>query len=136
MKRFILALFFTLIIVSPVNAQSTLALQEKCAEGAKKIFREEYGDGISKSELMYGGFTTHYNKKFDKCFILLKLFYLSKDKDHTGFYTISLIDVFEGKDYGSFSSGLGSGLPGGKVGDKFCRSEAEFEALIKPYMEE
>jgi hypothetical protein len=38
LKKLLLALFFTIVIVSPANAQSTLASQEKCAEGAKKFF--------------------------------------------------------------------------------------------------
>jgi hypothetical protein len=38
MKKLLLALFFTIVIVSPVNAQSTLPSQEKCAEGAKNFF--------------------------------------------------------------------------------------------------
>jgi hypothetical protein len=40
MKRLFLVLFFTVVTVSSVSAQSTLALQEKCAEGAKKFFFE------------------------------------------------------------------------------------------------
>ncbi|HJX31205.1 MAG TPA: hypothetical protein VJ624_05055 [Thermodesulfobacteriota bacterium] len=38
MKKLLLALFFTIVIVSPLNAQSTLAQQEKCATGGKKFF--------------------------------------------------------------------------------------------------
>ena len=40
MKELLLVLFSTIIFVSQANAQSTLALQEKCAEGAKKFFSE------------------------------------------------------------------------------------------------
>jgi hypothetical protein len=58
-----LGLFILVLAVIPVYAQSTLALQEKCAEGAK-AFVERLGDVMT--------YTSHYNKKLDKCFILVK----------------------------------------------------------------
>ena len=67
-KKLILALFLTIMMVSPVNAQSTLALEEKCAEGARKWFREH------SSEVIYGH-SSHYNKKLDKCFIRVDYFF-------------------------------------------------------------
>lgn len=49
-------------------------------------------------------------------------------------------DVFEGKPYGSFFrtqyKNFNWPVKGCKVGDKICHSEAEFKALIKPFMED
>jgi len=133
-----LAIIFCLLMSNIANAQSTLALQEKCAEGAKKFFFEKYGDGNlvdAAGGFWPSRFTTHYNKKFDKCFILVKTSYVPKGKPYQLFIMVSLVDVYEGKEYGSFNCS-GFPKPGGRVGDKFCDSEAECEALIKPYMEE
>lgn len=134
---FTLGIISCLVVSNIANAQSTLALQEKCAEGAKKFFLEKYGDGNlvdAAGGFWSSRFTTHYNKKFDKCFILVKTSYVPKGKPYQ-FIMVSLVDAYEGKEYGSFNCS-GFPKPGGRVGDKFCDSEAECEALIKPYMEE
>ena len=117
MKDFLLALFFTIIITSAANAQSTLALQEKCAEGAKKYFADHieigrgaiinnisyYSDELCISTLTYN---SHYNKKSDKCFIRIdhhlspRPKYRDTDAD---IHSIGLFNVFEeGKQYGDF----------------------------------
>ena len=140
MKKFALALFFTIIIISGANAQSTLALQEKCAEGAKKFFFEFKGQYRSDSDL-YLDYTSHYNKNLDRCLIYISVSTLTKGgkEENLGLY---LFDVFEA---GTQSKSLAYGrfqkfpdrtkIPICKVGDKICHSEAEFKALIKPYME-
>jgi hypothetical protein len=157
MKRLFLVLFFTVAMVSPVNAQSTLALQEKCAEGAKKFFLERinfYGGswGSFNNEKGWGwnDFTSHYNKKLDKCFILIKNIYSPKDKkeDDPIFYSIELFDVYGGKQYGCFwreqYKNFNWPVTRCEVGNKKCQSkstslgliENEFENLIRPYIEE
>lgn len=73
-------------------------------------------------------FTNHYNKKLDRCFIRVTFY----GKNHSE-YLVQLCDVFEGTVIGAFSS-IGDGI--GHVGNKTCKSMDEFEALIKPYMEE
>ena len=47
MKKVILGLFLMMIIISQANAQSTLLFQEKCAEGAKKIYIESGGTSFN-----------------------------------------------------------------------------------------
>ena len=122
-------------MASSVNAQSTLALQEKCAEGAKKFFYDrgfkfvEKGDNDTK----INNYQSHYNKKLDKCFILI--ISLSYGKRRGPFHYEGLCDAFEGTIYGEIS-GLEGGPITGTVMGKLCRSQDEFEALIKPYMEE
>jgi|LQYC01.1.fsa_nt_gi hypothetical protein len=140
MKKLLLALFFTIVIVSPVNAQSTLAQQKQCAEGAKKFFFEhiqDYGGSwgffIDKEGYGRNNFTTHYNKKLDKCFIRIEYHYVPNDKNVKVIDSIDIWDVFEGKYYGGF---IKSPIPSGEVENKTCRTLMEFENLIKPYMEE
>ena len=164
MLRLSLVLFFAVVMVSSANAQSTLALQEKCAEGAKKFFlnsEKVIEFASSNKELGYWydeyGFGStdyipHYNRKFDKCFMLIKTTYShtweSRDKkirgkreDQSYSSAQGLFNVFEGTQVGEFDA-LTDGIPFTPkisrchVGNQTCKSQDEFEALIKPYMEE
>jgi hypothetical protein len=142
MKRVNLTILLVLIMPSFVFAQSTLALQEKCAGGAKKLLLE-IGDCLpvtsGKEYLTFCEYISHYNKKLDKCFLRFD----SKTtwnrtapeqlRGRTDI-TIQVIDVFEHKMIGEFYTGLYSG--NSKVNGKQCRSLTEFEILIKPYLEE
>lgn len=142
MKELLLILFSAIIFVSQANAQSTLALQEKCAEGAKKFFFEFKGQYGRSGTDLWPNYTSHYNKKLDRCFIHIFVFTLTKDgrEENISQY---LFDVFEA---GEQSKTLAYGrfqyfpdrtkTPVCIVGDKICHSEAEFKALTKPYMEE
>lgn len=143
MKKLFLAIFLTLIIVPSANPQSTLHLQEKCAEAAKQFvgssggsFREPNGKWGSM------GFISHYNKKMDKCFIGISTMIFThtvKGQEQTQ-YMRDLYDAIEGKNigfhYSNIVEGEGFHENGCKVGDKICNSEVEFESLIKSYMEE
>jgi len=124
MKRLILALFFTIMMVSSVNAQSTLALEEKCAEGARKWFRDH------SSEVIHG-YSSHYNKKLDKCLIRVDYFF-----SKTELQLVQLHDAFDWRLIGSCLQRKDGTLVGCYVGTKMCGSRLEFEALIKPYMED
>jgi len=130
-------------VVNIAYAQSTLALQEKCAEGAKKYFFghiNSYGGswGIFRD---FGGskglgrnhFTSHYNKKLDKCFIRIEFSFIPEDKNEMSINTIDIYNVFEGSYFGGFSPKPSLMC---EVGNKTCKSQQEFEALIKPFMEE
>jgi hypothetical protein len=138
MKRLFLVLFFTVVMVSSVNAQSTLALQEKCAEGARKIVSETGGClwvHSTKEYTMSCQYISHYNKKLDKCFIrfdMTTIWRAPKEWKGEKDETVQIIDVFEYKMIGEYNSMLGLK----QVGDRKCNSRTEFEALIKLYMEE
>jgi hypothetical protein len=140
MKRLFLVLFFTVVMVSSVSAQSTLALQEKCAEGARKIVSETGGClSVHSTEnyIMNCQYISHYNKKLDKCFIrfdMATIWLDSAPKQLQGKRdeTVQIVDVFEHKMIGEYNSGWGLK----EVGGRKCTSRTEFEALIKPYMEE
>jgi hypothetical protein len=120
MKRLLLALFLTAVMVSSVNAQSTLALQEKCAEGAKKYVSEAY----AKFEIAY---SYHYNKKLDKCFVKIIHFVFGSPN------WVEVVNVFENIGIGLYSP---PPKPFCNVEGIECGSPDEFEILIKPYMED
>ena len=149
MKRLFLAVFFTAIIVSQVNAQSTLVLQEKCAEGAKRFFFERinfyggsWGSFNNEKGLGWNDFSSHYNKRLDKCFIRIEWLYSPKDKkeDDPILFGIEVFDVFGGKNIGFFwrdqYKNYNWPVTRCEVGTKNCTNEQEFKNLIRPYMEE
>ena len=110
----------SLLIPNSVKSQSTLTLQKMCAEEAKKF--------VSDIQVEFAC-DYHYNRKLDKCFI--KIMYLEKG------VTVTLTNVLENKLVGHFNSENYNVKPVFcSVGGKNCNSWAEFEALIKPYMEE
>ena len=85
------------------------------------------------------GYTNHYNKKLNKCFFLLTFSnspYKIKNKSFST--TIELFDINKQKGYGNFSMRpqVDKFPIKCKVVDKFRHSQAEWQALIKPYMEE
>jgi len=152
-----LFLLVPLPTVSQTNVQSTLHLQERCAEGARKHFYEHIEEGrlnnnnVSlfftddiKSIMEY---TSHYNKKGDMCFIRIdqRSSPRSSRKDTRPIalsHSIGLFNVFEeGKKYADFFKTSDEKTSriiqfDCTVGNMACKSLQEFEALIKPYMEE
>lgn len=104
MKRSFLAVFFTIMIVSSSNAQSTLHLQEDCFKAAKEMFYEGYESTTTKSESLgncVNSYENHYNKKLDKCFILSRSNCFEIDRSSL---FVSLWDVFEQKLYAEYSA--------------------------------
>ena len=146
MKKLITSLgIFTLVLaVTPVYAQSTLPLQEKCAEGGK-TFVERLESVVS--------YNTHYNKKLDKCFIRVGFYFgVEEEKLDMGNgkkVTLkhpqtmqALYNVFDGKLIGKTSSN-GMKIETCYVENTKCKPHddpylmiEEFENLIRPYMEE
>jgi hypothetical protein len=145
----LLVVIFSFLLFYPISeyvyAQSTLHLQKMCAEVVKKslgeggISREKNGDMTSL------GYTSHYNKKLDKCFVLIScttFTHTIEGQTQTQF-SQELWNAIEEKEIGSYYSNMvKEGLSwkhyenGCKAGDTICHSKAEFETLIKPYMEE
>lgn len=119
----VLLVAVSLLIPISVNAQSTLPLQQKCSEGAHRFLERHSFKGIINH-------VSHYNKKLDRCFIRIDYFLDSEDVG------ISLDDVFEWKSIGSFYRKQDGEIIRCYVGNKSCETRDEFEALIKPYMEE
>ena len=117
-------LFLSLVFTCSANAQSTLALQERCTEGAKKYLESHPPIGII-------GHVSHYNKRFNKCFMRVDCYY-----SETGWQLVQLVDAFESKLIGSCLQMKDGTLMGCYVETERCASRNEFEALIKLYMGE
>ena len=105
-------------------AKQDMKLQEECAKGAY-----QYYNRYTFAEGGYHNYTNHYNKKNNKCYIL------GVEIDN-GTTTKLLVDINENKDYGHYFLLNNSRLAECWVNDKQCKSEIQWDALAKPYMEE
>jgi hypothetical protein len=142
MKKILVLLTVGLLVPISASAQSTLALQEKCAESAKEQFIKERS-GLRRDEAMNWSYTSHYNKKLDKCFILWEgsMEWKNEEKITITKSVKLLIDVYEGKGYATYI-GFQHYYPRQTMVDEYftvlekdCK-KSEYEIALKSYMEE
>jgi len=103
------------LLVGCDNKKVDYQLQEQCGKRS-----EEYSKKFTNSRFHQN----HYNKKLNKCFILVN----ESEKSGKG-----LFDVNESKIYGIYST---KDYLSCYVLEKECKSEEEWDSLVKPYMEE
>ena len=141
----LLIVFFTTSFMSIVGCNnqniikepsSLSELQEQCGKRSNEFFSKEYGNGTVriKDETTTIYYTNHYNRKQNKCLLLLKSAYILNDKKKGNKYSENLLDIDENQEYGYF-------INNGKnivcfVLDKECKSKEGWDLLVKPYMEE
>ena len=116
-------------------------LQERCGKRAEEQFRRDWGsNGVinTKEGQVVGSYRNHYNRKLNKCFVLLTSESLPyKEKTPRVSRQITLYDINESKDYGLFIMVSGDARPlSCQVAGTRCQSESEWDALVAPYMEE
>ena len=117
-----------------------LALQETCSKKAK-LFFEENGYPQQRNQGDFYQYTCHHNKKLNKCFISITEALLEEQVGNA-FY---LYDVYENKMYADYYKTT-ENKSGVKLEDmppqscslleRPCHSKEEYDAFIKPYMEE
>lgn len=142
MNFFILLYLF--IFVCPFNlyagsVKEDYELQERCGKRAEEVFKKEFGTGSSKNinDIKLSKYINHYNKKLMKCFIQVTESGITKTENIKIFITVKhLYDVNENKQYGTFIKNDVVKKPTCEVLEKKCNSEAEWDALVKPYMED
>jgi hypothetical protein len=133
----ILIVFFTTSFISIVgcnNQKSTkeqYQLQEQCGKRSEEWFKNKYGNEDEPSL----SFQCHYNKKMNKCFIVITMD--SKNKlNNKPYYKKSLFDINENKEYGFFFIDDKETNCFFIISNKECKHRLEWENLVKPYMEE
>lgn len=135
---FLLIVLCQVSLVHAASSREEYELQERCAMRAEAWFKKTWGEGITETKNGRGVATyrNHYNGTLNKCFVLLNYQNLPyKDPSLHGSTQISLLDVNEGKFYGSMSMVDEVRAPKTcNVNLKRCKSEAEWESLIAPYM--
>ncbi|PKN65805.1 MAG: hypothetical protein CVU54_18580 [Deltaproteobacteria bacterium HGW-Deltaproteobacteria-12] len=108
-------------------------LREQCRIQSEERFKETYGNEITINEEGSGvnSYQKHYNKKLKKCFVVFTTNDFTQNKiKRTQKFLFSLDD---NKEYGFFQS---NGTFFCKVMKRKCKSEDEWDLLVKPYLEE
>lgn len=99
------------------NKEADHQLQEQCKKSSEEFFKKSY-------DKIYSGFyVNHYNKKLNKCFMVLynpitnrKIFYDVNKSNLHGLFTRDGVSCY--------------------VYEKKCKTEEEWDNLMKPFMEE
>ena len=108
----------------------------RCGKQCDEYFKQQHGQGMFDNREGAGtvSFKYHYNKKLNKCLILLDENGYKRSVDKL--YRIkTLMDVNEKKKLGSFSDIIGLSTDC-NVLEKKCNSEDQWDELINPYMKE
>jgi hypothetical protein len=115
------------------NLRKELELSQKCEKKCEEHFRKEYGNGILNNGKRTVTYESHYNKKLNKCFIILTTNFMI-EKYNKRYKEKFLFDVNYLRDYGFYhNSGT---ITFCDVEKNKCGSEEEWVSLVKPYMEE
>ena len=142
MKAFAALVGFALL-ASGAWAQSLkekYELSAQCGMLAAETFRKYWGSGISTSSTgqIIGKYENHYNYRLNKCFYLE--ISDSYERGKSPFRLMRLYDLHENREIGALLSTtvflLEEKTASCWVQGKECRSEKEWRALIKPFMEE
>ena len=123
--------------VSKITQKDDYELQEKCEKRCEEYFKEDYGNGFDEDGI--SNYTYHYNKKLNKCFILITSteFIRNMENKIQNIRIKTLFDLNENKEYGSLIQfGKNIKTDDCVVLDKSCKSEQEWDLFVAPYMEE
>jgi hypothetical protein len=113
----LLSILVVLVTVGGCSNKEMDQLQEQCKKNCEEFFTKSY-------EKKYSGFyASHYNRKLNKCFMMLynpvtnrKILYDVNKSNLHGLFTHDGVSCY--------------------VYEKKCKSEGEWDELVKPYMEE
>jgi len=130
-------ILFNLFLSGNCSADSNnkdYVLQEKCGENASAFFEKEDFSLATKDIILTKNYKNHYNKRFNKCFILITA-KVNRLKTNTVDVSQVLIDVNENMEYGNIWN-TEKGLKECTFQGNSCNSFEEWNTLIRPYMEE
>lgn len=126
--------------ISTANAEPNKVLyelQERCAKEARQEFQRRWGEGIvnDKDVRIDASYENHYNARLNKCFYLeMTATYPRKEgqvqRDST------LFDLHENKEYGNCHKVENGYTPPICQMRGTFKSEQEWNALLRPFMEE
>lgn len=136
MKKLLPILLLTSLLLSAcnINGASDFELQEKCAEHSKNLFHER---GYTND---HSSFSNHFNKKSNKCFILIE----SIDNSEWILVQKELFDAVQWKQYWYYMDSFYNwkqGLHECYVKnidtniDSNCETKESFQKLIKSFLE-
>jgi hypothetical protein len=121
------------------SAKEIYELREQCESHAATIFKEVFSkNGMSndKDGVTYKNYKNHYNVKLNKCFVLINTTSYPHSKSNDALIIKVLWDINEVKKYGTMTRLRRQSTPTEcSVKDRICKSENEWDSLVKPYME-
>lgn len=112
-------------------------LSERCAKRTADIFEKDYP---SKSWKEQDGsswtirYEKHYNTKLEKCFMLTRTLLTGSDKESVN-NSYLLVNVDENRECGEYLDFKKTDVTC-YIFNKSCKSQSEWDALVKPYMSE
>ena len=111
-------------------------LQERCGKFAAEVFAKEWGTGFSNTDNGHtiAEYRNHYNFRLNKCFYLELSITEPRSGDERPFSSSRLFDLYENTEIGTYQQ-LGDEVVSCDVQGKECNSLVEYQALIKPFME-
>lgn len=108
----------------------------KCKEEAARYFSELHGQGekITDNGIISAGYSTHYNKTKNSCYLQRFVVKISTEGIITS--TFKIVDeIHENALIGYCSTKPGDVTASSCIaGDVRCNTEQEFDKLIRPYM--
>lgn len=122
------------------TAKEEYELQERCGKRAEASFKKEWGSGIQNTAdgQMVAVFENHYNRRLNKCLVLYRTTNVPKKRnnaDITVTTSFVLFDINANKEYGQlWTTGVTHQVTLCNLLEKPCQSKEEWDALIKPYM--
>ena len=113
-------------------------LRELCRKSAEEYFTGRFGSGFRDDEFgqRIDTYTNQYNEKLNKCFILINTVVTPRYKIFRQSSAKTLLDIYKDTYYGSCGIARDGSIQPCEMLKKECHSESEWDALVKPYMEE
>lgn len=138
---FALATIFAIPEAAAEPNKEQYELQERCGKRAAEVFKSVFGGGgVTNTETGQNmrTYQNHFSVTFNKCFFLDIVTIVDYKTHNKGISTMmTLFDVNENKDYGTFYRDPKSMTPVAcNVQTTICHTEGEWQALLKPYMEQ
>lgn len=137
---------YYIIFAWPAIQKQRLAVQiagaqvehdQQCSKAAKVFWDDNpqwdagYGYGYDH--------TNHFNSKLNRCFMLVSRITIGEHAGYTADTSKLLLDVNEGTTIGQIQDRVTGGeedIPLCDMLDKRCKTEDEFDAFVKSYMEQ
>lgn len=136
-------------VLAAKSASDNLDLQAKCSKQAPETvqhFGWKEGDGV----LYFLSHTNHFNRQLGRCIVTAQISDpVAGQEGRAHYFRLLVVDAFEFTTYGEFVELVDLGAPGKNVTgwtktckvtlpggeSKVCKSQPEFEQLIKVYLE-
>jgi hypothetical protein len=139
MDRATTALVALLLFGTAAHAQPNkeqYELQERCGKRAAEVFAKDWPNAVSNtaSGQTIGNYENHYNSRLNKCIYLEIGNTYERGKSPSR--VMRLFDINENREIATYSKSEGDAFVICVVQGNGCRTEAEWRALIKPFMED